>query len=520
MSQRSSDTSSHLRSVRLRTNTMHLLTRGASGGVIAGTVSIAVAHFVASFSRHLHNPVLDVGDRVVDLVPSPVKQFAIEVFGTADKAALLIGIGILLTLYAAGVGILALRRGLAFGIGGIGLFGLVGAASATAGPAGAFGATPSLFGAAFGILALKMTTHSATVELDPHTAASRRSFLRVSGTLTMGAIALGGAGFALDRRFDVAPGAAVLPPVDVPLRPIPPEVSFPEASPFITANDEFYRIDTALTVPRVDPETYVLEITGMVEQPLSLSYRELVDRPLVESDITLTCVSNEVGGSLVGNARWLGVRLDDLLAEAGIAPVADQVVGRSVDRYTCGFPVAALDGRDALVAVGMNGGPLPAEHGFPARLIVPGLYGYVSATKWLAEIELTTFASFDHYWVDRGWAVEAPIKTQSRIDTPAPLSRLAAGTTAVAGVAWAQTRGIQQVEVRVDDGPWMPADLASELNDTTWRQWKTTWEATPGRHEIACRATDGNGNTQTETRTRPIPNGASGWHSIVVFVDG
>ncbi|MEX0756328.1 MAG: molybdopterin-dependent oxidoreductase, partial [Acidimicrobiia bacterium] len=265
--------------------------------------------------------------------------------------------------------------------------------------------------------------------------------------------------------------------------------------------------------------TYTLAITGMVDRPLTLTYQELIDRPLVESDITLTCVSNEVGGKLVGNARWLGVRLDDLLDEAGIAPGADQIVGRSVDRYTCGFPVSALDGRDALVAIAMNGEPLPPEHGFPARLIVPGLYGYVSATKWLAEIELTTFDQFDHYWVDRGWDAEAPIKTQSRIDTPSALGRIAPGTTAIAGVAWAQTRGIDRVEVRIDDGPWQDAELAAELNDTTWRQWKLAWDATPGRHEISCRATDRTGTTQTEERTRPIPNGASGWHSIVVIVE-
>lgn len=281
----------------------------------------------------------------------------------------------------------------------------------------------------------------------------------------------------------------------------------------------FYRIDTALMVPQVPAETYQLKITGLVEREMELSYRDLLDRDLVEADITMTCVSNEVGGKLAGNARWLGLRLDTLLDEAGIRLGADQIVGRSVDRYTCGFPVAALDGRDALVAIGMNGEPLPVEHGFPARLIVPGLYGYVSATKWLAEIELTTFAAFDHYWVGRGWAARAPIKTQSRIDTPAPLDRIPPGPTAVAGVAWAQTRGIERVEVRIDDGAWQLAELTAELNDATWRQWRFTWMAAPGRHDIACRATDGTGQTQTETRAQPIPDGASGWHSIVVLVD-
>ncbi|NND04626.1 MAG: molybdopterin-dependent oxidoreductase, partial [Acidimicrobiia bacterium] len=307
-----------------------------------------------------------------------------------------------------------------------------------------------------------------------------------------------------------------------PLDPIPGDVSFAEIdglSSFMTPNADFYRIDTALVVPQVPIDTFELGFTGMIDNPMTLSYEDLIDRPLIESDITLTCVSNEVGGQLVGNARWLGVPLADLLAEVGVQSGSDQLVGRSVDGYTAGFPVAAaLDGRDAMVAIGMNGEPLPLEHGFPARLVVPGLYGYVSATKWLKEIELTTFADFDHYWERRGWAQEAPIKTQSRIDTPAALSNLEAGTVAIAGVAWAQTRGVTKVEVRIDDGDWQEADLAEALNDTTWRQWKLAWDATPGRHDIAVRATDGTGVTQPEERTRPIPNGAAGWHSLVVFV--
>ena len=211
--------------------------------------------------------------------------------------------------------------------------------------------------------------------------------------------------------------------------------------------------------------------------------------------------------------------MDDLLAEVGLDPAADQIVGRSIDGYTCGFPVSALDGRDALIAVAMNGAPLPLEHGFPARLIVPGLYGYVSATKWLTEIEITTFAAFDHYWVPRGFAALAPIKTQSRIDTPGPLERVAAGRVPIAGVAWAQTRGIESVEVRVDDGPWQATRLSQEVNASTWRQWSFIWEAEPGQHSIACRATDSTGYTQTEDRARPAPDGATGWHSLVVFVE-
>ena len=258
-------------------------------------------------------------------------------------------------------------------------------------------------------------------------------------------------------------------------------------------------------------------VTGYVDRPLTLTYAELLDRPMVEADITISCVSNEVGGDLIGTARWLGCRLDDLLDEAGIDPRADQVVGRSVDGFTAGFPTALLDGRPALVAVGMNGEPLPVDHGYPARLIVPGVYGYVSATKWLSEIQLTRFDEFQGYWIPRGWSVEGPIKTQSRIDTPTDGKRLEAGRPVpVAGVAWAMDRGISAVEVQVDDGPWQQADLADEYAATTWRQWKLAWTPTAGDHRIRVRATDGTGATQTEEVADVAPDGATGWHTIQV----
>ncbi|MDX1448070.1 MAG: sulfite oxidase [Acidimicrobiia bacterium] len=494
--------------------------RGALSGMVAALAALAKAQLVAAFSPTLRNPILDVGDRVIDGVPSAVKEFAIDVFGTADKPALLVGIGLVTLAYSALVGVLAVRRSRLVGALGVGLFGLIGALSAVVGPAGPIGAAPSLVGAAAGIGVLLWLVREER-QMDPHLAASRRSFFKAAGSAAAASVLLAGVGSLASRRFEIETDTVALPRPDRSLDPIPDGVAFPEPGldPFVTPNADFYRIDTALTVPRIDPETWTLQISGMVDRPFTLTFDELIDRPLVESDITLTCVSNEVGGKLVGNARWLGVRLDDLLEEAGIRPEADQVVGRSVDRYTCGFPVSALDGRDALVAIGMNGEPLPLEHGFPARLIVPGLYGYVSATKWLAEIELTRFDQFDHYWVDRGWAQRAPIKTQSRIDTPAALARIPAGQTAVAGVAWAQTRGISRVEVRIDDGPWQDAELAEELNDVTWRQWRLAWDATPGRHQITVRATDGTGSVQTEERARPIPDGATGWHSIVVLVD-
>ncbi len=314
----------------------------------------------------------------------------------------------------------------------------------------------------------------------------------------------------------------MLRPADKPLPPVPLDavtVDVGGMPPFITPNAEFYRIDTALQVPAVPVDDYRLRVTGMVDRPLEFSFEQIQAMTLVESDITLTCVSNEVGGRLVGNARWLGVPLADVLSQAGVHDGATQIVGRSVDGWTAGFPVeAAFDGRGALLAIGMNGEPLPLEHGFPVRLVVPGLYGYVSATKWLTEIELTTFEAFDHYWVSRGWAEKAPIKTMSRIDVPASFATVRPGRVPVAGVAYAQTRGIARVEVQIDEGPWAEARLAESLNDVTWRQWVYEWDATPGNHQVRVRATDKTGTTQPEERTEPIPDGATGWHSVFVRV--
>jgi DMSO/TMAO reductase YedYZ molybdopterin-dependent catalytic subunit len=310
-------------------------------------------------------------------------------------------------------------------------------------------------------------------------------------------------------------------------RPLPAgaDLRLPGLSPFTTPNRDFYRVDTALVVPRVDATRWRLTLHGRgLAKPLTYTYADLLRRPLVERDITLTCVSNQVGGPYIGNARWIGVRLADLLREAGVRPPssggpADQLVARSVDGMTLGSPVeTVLDGRDALLALGMNGEPLPFDHGFPVRMLVPGLYGYVSACKWLRDLELTAFDDFDAYWVRRSWAREAPIKTQSRIDTPRPFASPKAGRVVVAGVAWAQHRGIARVEVRVDGGPWENAALAAETSRDTWRQWSWPWQATPGNHSLEVRATDRAGDTQTERRTDTVPDGATGLHSVVVTV--
>jgi DMSO/TMAO reductase YedYZ molybdopterin-dependent catalytic subunit len=521
--------------------------RGAVAGLVATAVALGAAELAASARRDLRSPVFDVGARFIENTPTWLKNFAIEQFGTNDKLALLVGIFTLLALYGIAIGIAAVRRPWV-GVAGVAAFGAIGAYAAVGGTGGAWAVVPTLVGTVAGGATIWFlarvaatagtTTGAADTDLDRDpgadpaatssverlvATAGRRGFLIGSVALGATAALAGGTGRWLSKRFDVAAARAriLLPKALRPLPPVPEAavLDVPGLTSFITPNADFYRIDTALVVPQIDVETWQLKVTGMVERELTFSFDDLLARDLVEADITLTCVSNEVGGQLAGNARWLGIPLEELLREAGVADGADQVVGRSTDGYTCGFPIeAALDGRGALVAIAMNGEPLPTRHGYPARLVTPGLYGYVSATKWLAEIELTTFERFGHYWSTRGYAVEAPIKTFSRIDTPRALGTLDAGRHPIAGVAWAQTRGIERVEVRVDGGTWTEATLAEELNDVTWRQWVLPWDFTSGRHTVECRATDGTGAIQTDERSEPLPDGATGWHSIVVIV--
>jgi DMSO/TMAO reductase YedYZ molybdopterin-dependent catalytic subunit len=538
----------------------------ALAGIVAAAAALAVAEVVAVATGPRTAPMVAVGGVVVDAVPEPIKQLAIDVFGVHDKTALLVGTGILLALFAAAIG-MAARRRLRYGLAGAVLFGAVGAAAALTRPgAGAAAMLPSLAGAAAAalVLWLLLTGASGTpatardadaaagtgtdADTSPAgtadgTAAGRadgtaagvlaadgwdepgagRRRLLAAGALIGGSVVVGGFGRLLSSRRDVtAVRESLTLPVPVsPARPVPAgaDLGLDDLAPYMTPNNQFYRIDTALVVPRVDPRTWQLKISGRVRTPLTFSYDDIVRRPMVERHITLACVSNEVGGDLIGNARWLGVPVKGLLDEAGPLPGADQVVGRSSDGWTCGTPTEVLrDGRDALLAIGMNGEPLPIEHGFPARIVVPGLYGYVSACKWVVELELSSFDDFDAYWVPRGWAAKGPIKTQSRIDRPRAGASVPAGAVTVAGVAWAQHRGVAAVEVRVDDGPWQAATLAEAVSADTWRQWSYRWVATGGEHRLAVRATDTTGEVQTERRQPVAPDGATGWHTIDVTV--
>ncbi|WP_250400871.1 molybdopterin-dependent oxidoreductase [Streptomyces cellostaticus] len=535
------------------------VTAGALAGAVAGFASLATAELVSAAVRPQAGPVVAVGGAAIDRTPAAVKDWAVRNFGTDDKLVLQCGILALLALFAFALGIAALRFRRT-GAAGVVLFGVVGALAATGRPdsSGLPDALPSLVGAGAGaavllVLAGRLAgrqpdSGGRPVSGRPASGGEpdsggpsdpgaredwdRRGFViaaTVAAAASAGAGTLGRALNGASARGAVASrDRLVLPAPGSPAAAVPrgAGLRIPGVSPFITPNGSFYRVDTALVVPKVDATTWRLRVHGRgVSRPVELSFDDLLRRDLVERDITLTCVSNEVGGPYVGTARWTGARLADLLAECGVRPPsrggpADQLVARSVDGMTIGSPVEdVMDGRDALLAVGMNGEPLPFEHGFPARMVVPGLYGFVSACKWITDIELTTFDAYDPYWVERGWAREAPVKTQSRIDTPRPFARPGAGPVMVAGVAWAQHRGIGKVEVRVDDGPWQEARLATEDSRDTWRQWSFPWQATKGGHTLTVRATDRSGRVQTDRRTRTVPDGASGRHSVVVTVE-
>ena len=522
---------------------------GAGIGLLVVGTALGFGAFTAGLTGAT-SPVVTVGDALVDNSPAFLMEWAITLFGTADKAVLITGIVVLLVLVGAALGVVAPRRP-AMGYAGLILFTAVGLAAVVLRRTDGLGAASAVVvGGAAGALALWLllrsarpstaSTHEpqwmgepqapAEAESDtlpapePDRGPGRRGFVLTAA----GVLAVAGSAGALGRFLPTLTGVAgsrealLLPEPASPLPALPSgtDLAVPGSVPFTTPNKDFYRIDTALTIPRLDSTRWVLRVHGMVDRPFEIDMDELLSRELVEADITLACVSNQVGGDLVSNTRWLGYPLAELLREAGVHSGADQILSTSHDGWTCGTPTeVVMDGRDALLAVGMGGEPLPHVNGYPARMVVPGLYGFVSATKWVTDIELTRFSHERAYWARRGWGERAPIKTMSRVDVPAPLERVAAGEVVLAGVAWAQHHGVEAVEVRIDDGEWWEAERATVPGIDTWVQWVTETSVEPGTHSVEVRATDSSGFTQPAERVEPVPDGATGWHRIRFTAD-
>jgi DMSO/TMAO reductase YedYZ molybdopterin-dependent catalytic subunit len=498
----------------------------AVAGIVTGGVALGATELLAGILPGAPSVVLEIGSFLISLQPPGAKQIVVDLFGTADKLALNIAIVLGALVIAAGLGILA-RYHRPWTIAGFTAIAALGLLASLQDPL--VDALLALVSAVVGVVVaysvigwlLQLAIPSGEAEMPDW---GRRRFIGTSVGVAALAVAGGGAGrFLLNSRAEAAPTAASIPPAVDPVAELAAgtRLNVEGISPLVVSNRSFYRIDTNLLTPRIDAGGWKLSVDGMVDHPFSLTYAELLAMEMHEEYVTIACVSNEVGGDLVGNALWKGVRLRELLDQAGVHAGATQVVGHAYDGWTAGFPTAWLDDpdREALVAVAMNGDPLPAEHGFPARLIVPGLYGYVSATKWLTKIGLTTLEAFNGYWVPLGWAKEAPILTQSRIDVPKRGASVNAGQVAVAGVAWAPDRGVSKVEVQVDDEAWAPAELSVPISDATWVQWLFRWSATPGSHQLSVRATDGTGEVQTAEVTRPAPDGARGHHTISVSVN-
>ncbi|KXP03263.1 molybdopterin-dependent oxidoreductase [Tsukamurella pseudospumae] len=517
----------------------------ALAGVLAGAVGLAVAELVAAVIAPGASTVFAGGAAVIDAAPRWLKDFAVETFGTTDKAVLLGTMGVVLAVGAAAAGLLELRRR-PWGAVLVGAVGIAGAVTAVLRPdATALWAVPSLVGIGAAVLVLRLATQRLAPAWSSGGAAEPARRSDAAGVPERGA---DGAG-AMDRRgFLVVAGAAAgttvlalvgarllsagatavkaaretlrlpVPRTPAPSVPAGADLRIAGLTPYVTPAADFYRIDTALRVPQIDPAHWSLEVHGLVDEPFTLSWDELLALPMQEHHVTLACVSNEVGGDLIGNALWLGYPIGALLERAKPRAGADMVLSRSHDGFTAGTPLEVLrdPARTSLLAIGMNGEPLPVAHGFPARLVVPGLYGYVSATKWVTSLTVTTFAADQGYWTPRGWSARGPVKVQSRIDVPR--GSASAGSVTVAGVAWAQHTGIGKVEVRADSGPWVQAELADTVGPDTWRQWRASLPLARGEHTLEVRATDANGQVQTEAEAPVAPDGATGWHRISVSV--
>jgi DMSO/TMAO reductase YedYZ molybdopterin-dependent catalytic subunit len=522
-------------------------------GILTAGVALAVGEAVAVLTGPATAPVFAVGEAAVNLTPAPLKEYAVAHFGERDKEFLVAGIVAILAVIALAAGLAALRR-FAIGAALVALFGAIGAIAAASQPDdGWTSVLPSAAGAAAGIWVLRWlaavhrrghpspamaegvarvprTSQDTTMPETPVGSAAagrdtdRRGFVLAATGIALGSATVGfGANLIGSKRYNVS-GARAAVRIPKPTFPAPalPAALHPNVaglSPFFTDNAGFYRVDTALVLPQVNPNAWTLRIHGMVDRPIELSFADLLQQPLYEHDLTLSCVSDPVGGPYVGTARWIGASLPALLRSAGVQSGADQLIARSVDGMTIGTPIGSiLDGRRALLAVAMNGEALPIAHGFPARMLVPGFYGYSSACKWVTELDVTTYAAQEAYWVRRGYARIGTMKTQSRIDVPSPFARLKSGPVTVAGVAWATDRGISAVQVQVDQGPWNQATPAAQDGPDTWRQWTYEWQASPGTHTLQVRAADDSGRYQTGVRTDPYPAGASGWESVFVTV--
>ncbi|WP_345761449.1 molybdopterin-dependent oxidoreductase [Diaminobutyricibacter sp. McL0608] len=500
----------------------------AAVGIAAVLAGIGAAELVSSFLAQNGSPILVVGAAVIDLVPAWLKEAVISVFGTNDKAVLIISLALVLLVGAALAGIVEERRppwGRILIIAG-GALGVL--AALTRAQASLWDAVPSLVAMVVAAVLLtvliRMLHGTMPTRVAPNGSVTRRRFVTATGaTAGLGilGIVLGQFISAGYRAATTARAAFHLPAPALPAAPIPAGASFavPGLSPIITPNGQFYRIDTALQIPGIDPSAWKLKITGMVENEVELTFAQLLALPLEESTTTLTCVSNEVGGNLISNATWLGYPIRHLLAQAKPTSKADMVLSRSQDGWTASTPLEALtDDRNAILAVGMNGQPLPLEHGYPVRMVVPGLYGYVSATKWVVELDVTRFDQVTSYWTDRGWSERGPVKLSSRIDVPSGGTTVKAGDVVVAGVAWSQHVGVSRVQVQVDGGSWNDATLADAISVDTWRQWKWVWPADSGHHTLRVRATDNTGMVQTSKEADVVPNGATGLHEISVSV--
>ncbi|WP_353951384.1 molybdopterin-dependent oxidoreductase [Knoellia sp. S7-12] len=515
----------------------------AVSGLLAAASGAAAGHLVAAFVAPESSPVLAVGSQVIDATPTPVKEWAVATMGTADKPILIGSVGVVTLIFAAVAGLVSRRHPTVGRLMIVVLAALAAAAAVLRPTAGQTDVIPGLVTGLVGVgvlgLLLRLipraggvgdvadasavespTDHNARATGET-TSTGRRSFLLAAGGATVGAATVGAFGQRLTTNA-IAPSTVALPTPATPLGALPQgiEGKVKGLTAFRTSNRDFYRIDTALVIPRVNPDDWELTIDGDVDKPFTLTYDEITKMDLIEKDITMCCVSNEVGGSYIGAARWLGVPVRELLERAGVRSGVDQILSTSVDGMTISTPLQALtDDRDALVAIGMNGEALPRRHGYPVRLVTPGLYGFVGSTKWLSSLTATTYAAKKAYWTERDWATDGRVLTQSRIDTPRGLAQLKAGKVVIGGVAWAQGRGIEKVEIRIDKGPWMPATLGPDANIDYWRQWFLEWDAPAGQHDITVRATDLTGAVQVEKRASPFPRGATGWQSIPVNVE-